>query len=39
VLRRWALAEIGRIVPLDAHPNVMRYISGGLATPREEASR
>ena len=36
VLRRFTLADVDLIVELDSDPLVMRYISGGAPTPREE---
>jgi len=36
VLRRFTMDDLEAIVELDRDPDVMRYISGGLATPREE---
>jgi RimJ/RimL family protein N-acetyltransferase len=36
VLRRFTLDDVDLIVELDADPEVMRYISGGAPTPREE---
>jgi RimJ/RimL family protein N-acetyltransferase len=36
VLRRFTMDDVEAIVELDGDPDVMRYISGGLATPREE---
>jgi RimJ/RimL family protein N-acetyltransferase len=36
VLRRFTTEDIDDIVALDADPEVMRYISGGLPTPRHE---
>jgi RimJ/RimL family protein N-acetyltransferase len=36
LLRRFTMNDIDTIVSLDSDPAVMRYISGGLPTPREE---
>jgi RimJ/RimL family protein N-acetyltransferase len=36
VLRRFTIADAELLVELDADPDVMRYITGGRATPREE---
>jgi RimJ/RimL family protein N-acetyltransferase len=36
VLRRFTLEDVDLIVELDSDPRVMRYISGGAPTPREE---
>jgi RimJ/RimL family protein N-acetyltransferase len=36
ILRRFTLDDEDAIVALDADPDVMRYLTGGLATPREE---
>ena len=36
VLRRFTLEDVDLIVALDADPQVMRYITGGAATPRLE---
>src|SRR5215217_3537623 len=36
VLRRFTRADVDNLVALDSDPAVMRYISGGIATPREE---
>jgi RimJ/RimL family protein N-acetyltransferase len=35
-LRRFTVEDVDDIVALDGDPDVMRYISGGLPTPREE---
>lgn len=39
VLRRFTSEDGALLVALDADPVVMRYVSGGLATPREEIER
>jgi RimJ/RimL family protein N-acetyltransferase len=36
VLRRFSLADVDNLVNLDADPDVMRYITGGIPTSREE---
>jgi RimJ/RimL family protein N-acetyltransferase len=36
ILRRFTMDDVDRLVELDSDPLVMRYISGGAATPREE---
>ena len=36
VLRRFTEADIANLVELDSDPEVMRFINGGRATPREE---
>jgi RimJ/RimL family protein N-acetyltransferase len=36
VLRRLTMADVNNLVSLDADPDVMRYVTGGRATPREE---
>lgn len=36
VLRQFTMSEAGNLAALDADPDVMRFISGGLATSREE---
>ncbi|MGD9713944.1 MAG: GNAT family N-acetyltransferase [Thermomicrobiales bacterium] len=36
ILRRFTDADVGNLVDLDSDPAVMRYITGGPATPREE---
>jgi RimJ/RimL family protein N-acetyltransferase len=36
VLRRFTTADVGNLVSLDADPDVMRFITGGMPTPREE---
>ena len=35
-LRRFTMDDVDNVVALDSDPEVMRYISGGLPTPREE---
>jgi RimJ/RimL family protein N-acetyltransferase len=35
-LRRFTMGDVDNVVALDGDPEVMRYISGGLPTPREE---
>ncbi len=36
VLRRFTAADVDLLVDLDGDPAVMRYLTGGRATPREE---
>ena len=36
VLRRFTMADVDILVSLDADPDVMRYVTGGIATTREE---
>jgi RimJ/RimL family protein N-acetyltransferase len=36
VLRRFTMADAGSLVSLDADPDVMRFVTGGIATAREE---
>jgi RimJ/RimL family protein N-acetyltransferase len=36
VLRRFTVADVDLVVALDADPEVMRYINGGIATSRQE---
>lgn len=36
LLRRFTMDDVDSVAALDADPEVMRYISGGVATPREE---
>lgn len=36
VLRHFTMADAGNLADLDADPDVMRFITGGLATSREE---
>jgi RimJ/RimL family protein N-acetyltransferase len=36
VLRRFTADDVDLLVALDADPDVMRYVTGGLATPRRE---
>ena len=36
VLRRFRRADVNLLVDLDSDPDVMRFITGGIATPREE---
>jgi RimJ/RimL family protein N-acetyltransferase len=36
VLRRFTVADVDLVVELDADPGVMRYITGGIATSRQE---
>jgi RimJ/RimL family protein N-acetyltransferase len=38
-LRRFTPDDVENLVDLDADPEVMRYINGGRATPREEIER
>jgi RimJ/RimL family protein N-acetyltransferase len=35
-LRRFTMDDVDNVVALDGDPAVMRYISGGLPTPRDE---
>jgi len=35
VLRRFVASDLGSLIELDSDPEVMRFINGGLATPRE----
>ncbi len=39
ILRRFTDDDVDHLVALDSDPAVMRYISGGPATPREEIAR
>lgn len=36
VLRRFTESDVDELVALDADPDVMRFVSGGLPTSREE---
>jgi len=36
VLRRFTMADVDNLVSLDADPDVMRFITGGIATARDE---
>jgi RimJ/RimL family protein N-acetyltransferase len=36
VLRRFTMADAGDLVSLDADPDVMRFVTGGIPTSREE---
>ena len=36
VLRRFSLADVDNLVNLDADPDVMRFVTGGIPTSREE---
>jgi RimJ/RimL family protein N-acetyltransferase len=36
VLRRFAMSDADNLVSLDADPDVMRYVTGGIPTSREE---
>lgn len=36
VLRQFTAADVDNLVELDADPEVMRYVTGGLPTPRQE---
>jgi RimJ/RimL family protein N-acetyltransferase len=36
VLRRFTMADVDNLVSLDADPDVMRYVTGGITTSREE---
>jgi len=35
-LRRFTMADAGNLVSLDADPDVMRFVTGGIPTSREE---
>jgi RimJ/RimL family protein N-acetyltransferase len=39
VLRRFTEDDVDNLVELDSDPEVMHYITGGCATPREETER
>lgn len=39
VLRRFTTADVDNLVELDADPEVMHFITGGLPTPREEIAQ
>jgi RimJ/RimL family protein N-acetyltransferase len=39
ILRRFSEADVDNLVELDSDPAVMRYLSGGSATPREAIER
>ena len=39
VMRRFTAADVDLLVELDSDPEVMRYITGGRPTPREEIER
>ncbi len=39
VLRRFTVADVDNLVSLDADPDVMRYVTGGIPTPREEIEK
>lgn len=39
VLRRFTTQDVDLLVALDADPAVVRYVTGGAATPREEVER
>ena len=39
MLRRFTAADVDLLVELDSGPEVMRYITGGRLTPREEIER
>jgi RimJ/RimL family protein N-acetyltransferase len=39
VLRRFTAGDVDLLVDLDGDPEVMRFITGGLPTPREEIER
>src|SRR5437764_12110746 len=39
VLRRFTMADADNLVSLDADPDVMRYITGGIPTSREEIEK
>ena len=36
VLRQFTMFDVDNLVTLDADPDVMRFITGGLATSRDE---
>ncbi|MFY9934747.1 MAG: GNAT family N-acetyltransferase, partial [Streptosporangiaceae bacterium] len=36
VLRRFTLGDVDNLAGLDADPNVMRFVNGGIPTSREE---
>ena len=36
MLRRFTLADADHLVSLDADPDVMRFVTGGVSTSREE---
>jgi len=36
VLRQFTMSDVDSLADLDADPDVMRFITGGLATPRDE---
>jgi RimJ/RimL family protein N-acetyltransferase len=36
VLRRFTMADVDNLVGLDADPDVMNFITGGIPTPRDE---
>jgi RimJ/RimL family protein N-acetyltransferase len=36
LLRRFAMADAGNLVSLDADPDVMRFVNGGIPTSRDE---
>jgi RimJ/RimL family protein N-acetyltransferase len=36
VLRQFTMADAGNLVSLDADPDVMRFVTGGIPTSREE---
>lgn len=39
ILRRFTVDDVDDLVDLDSDPEVMRYVSGGPSTPREEIER
>jgi RimJ/RimL family protein N-acetyltransferase len=39
ILRRFTLDDVDLLVELDSHPDVMRYLTGGRPTPRENIER
>jgi RimJ/RimL family protein N-acetyltransferase len=39
VLRQFTAADVDLLVELDSDPDVMRYVTGGRPTPREEVER
>jgi RimJ/RimL family protein N-acetyltransferase len=39
VLRRFTMADVDNLVSLDADPDVMHFITGGIATSRAEIEK
>jgi RimJ/RimL family protein N-acetyltransferase len=39
ILRQFSEADVENLVVLDSDPEVMRYLNGGIATPREVVER